>query len=44
MGKISEKAKRIIVEGDASVILPLMAGALFARLGKKGQAINRRQG
>lgn len=34
-GKISEKAKRIMVEGDASVILPLMAGALFSRLNKK---------
>ena len=34
-GKISEKARRIMVEGDASVILPLMAGALFARLNKK---------
>ena len=34
-GKISEKAKRIMVEGDASVILPLMTGALFSRLNKK---------
>lgn len=34
-GKISEKAKRIMIEGDASVILPVMAGALFNRLGKK---------
>ncbi len=34
-GKISEKAKRIMVEGDASVILPVMAGALFSRLNKK---------
>ncbi len=34
-GKISEKAKRVMVEGDASVILPVMAGALLARLGKK---------
>ncbi len=34
-GKISEKAKRIMVEGDASVILPVMAGALLARLDKK---------
>jgi deoxyhypusine synthase len=31
-GKISEKARRIMVEGDASVILPVMAGSLFARL------------
>ncbi len=34
-GKISEKAKRIMVEGDASVILPVMAGALFSRINKK---------
>jgi deoxyhypusine synthase len=34
-GKISEKSRRIMVEGDASVILPLMAGALFPRLNKK---------
>jgi deoxyhypusine synthase len=34
-GKISEKARRIMVEGDASVILPVMAGSLFSRLGKK---------
>jgi deoxyhypusine synthase len=34
-GKINEKAKHIMVEGDATVILPLMAGALFTRLKKK---------
>lgn len=34
-GKISEKARRIMVEGDASVILPVMAGSLFSRLGEK---------
>ena len=34
-GKISEKARRIMVEGDASVILPVMAGSLFSRLSKK---------
>ncbi len=34
-GKISEKARRIMVEGDASVILPVMAGSLFARLDKR---------
>lgn len=33
-GKISEKAKRIMVEGDASVILPVIASALFSRLNK----------
>ncbi len=34
-GKISEKARRIMVEGDASVILPLMTGSLLERLEKK---------
>ncbi|MFB3889378.1 MAG: deoxyhypusine synthase [Candidatus Bathyarchaeia archaeon] len=34
-GKISEKARRIMVEGDASVILPIMAGALIERLSIK---------
>jgi deoxyhypusine synthase len=34
-GKISEKARRIMVEGDASVILPVMASSLFTRLNKK---------
>jgi deoxyhypusine synthase len=33
-GKISEKAKRVMVEGDASLLLPLMTSALLARLGK----------
>jgi deoxyhypusine synthase len=33
-GKISEKAKRIMVEGDASVILPVMTSSLFSRLKK----------
>jgi deoxyhypusine synthase len=33
-GKISEKAKRVMVEGDASLILPLMTSALLNRLGK----------
>ena len=32
-GKISEKAKRVMVEGDASFILPVMMGALLTRLG-----------
>jgi deoxyhypusine synthase len=31
-GKISQKAKRIMIEGDASQILPLMISALLARL------------
>ena len=33
-GKISEKAKRIMIEGDASVILPVMTSALLTRLSK----------
>jgi len=33
-GKISEKARRVMVEGDASLILPLMTSALLDRLGK----------
>jgi len=33
-GKISRKAKHVMVEGDASVILPIMISALIARLGK----------
>lgn len=32
-GKISEKAKRVMIEGDASLILPMMVGALVTRLG-----------
>jgi deoxyhypusine synthase len=38
-GKISEKARRIMVEGDASVILPVMAGALLTRLSKKKEKV-----
>ncbi len=34
-GKISEKAKRIMIEGDATVVLPIMTSALITRLGKK---------
>jgi deoxyhypusine synthase len=30
-GKISAKAKRVMIEGDASVILPIMVGALINR-------------
>ena len=33
-GKISEKAKRIMIEGDATVIMPIMASSLLERLGK----------
>jgi deoxyhypusine synthase len=33
-GKISDKAKRVIVEGDASLILPLMLSAIVDRLEK----------
>ncbi len=31
-GKISQKAKRVMVEGDASMILPIIFAALFSRL------------
>jgi deoxyhypusine synthase len=31
-GKINEKAKRIIIEGDASLLLPIMVSSLIARL------------
>jgi deoxyhypusine synthase len=33
-GKINEKADRIMVEGDASLILPLMVASLLARVAK----------
>jgi deoxyhypusine synthase len=33
-GKINEKAKRVMIEGDASLILPLMTSALLSRLKK----------
>jgi deoxyhypusine synthase len=33
-GKISEKAKRIMIEGDATVIMPIMTSALLTRLKK----------
>jgi deoxyhypusine synthase len=33
-GKISEKARKTMIEGDASVILPLMVSALITRIGK----------
>ncbi|MCJ7560501.1 deoxyhypusine synthase [Candidatus Bathyarchaeota archaeon] len=33
-GKISKKAKRVMIEGDASLILPVMVSALVTRLGK----------
>ncbi|HVP26837.1 MAG TPA: deoxyhypusine synthase family protein, partial [Candidatus Bathyarchaeia archaeon] len=33
-GKINQKAKRIMIEGDASVILPLMVGSLIERMKK----------
>jgi deoxyhypusine synthase len=31
-GKINEKAKRIMIEGDASLILPIMVSSLISRL------------
>ncbi len=33
-GKISERAKRVMIEGDATVVLPVMVAALFSRLSK----------
>ncbi|MGA3191317.1 MAG: deoxyhypusine synthase [Candidatus Bathyarchaeia archaeon] len=33
-GKISEKARKAMIEGDASLILPLMVSALITRIGK----------
>lgn len=33
-GKISKKAKRVMLEGDASLILPIMMSSLVDRLGK----------
>ena len=33
-GKINEKAKRIMIEGDATKVLPIMASALIDRLNK----------
>jgi deoxyhypusine synthase len=34
-GKISEKAKRIMIEGDATVIMPIMTSSLLTRLDNK---------
>ena len=34
-GKISEKAKRIMIEGDATMVMPIMTSALITRLAKK---------
>jgi deoxyhypusine synthase len=34
-GKINEKAKRIMIEGDATLIMPIMTSSLFTRLKKK---------
>ena len=34
-GKIKEKAENITIEGDATILLPLMVSALLERLGKK---------
>ncbi len=34
-GKISEKAKRVMIEGDASVILPIMVTSLITRLNRQ---------
>jgi deoxyhypusine synthase len=37
-GKINEKAKRIMIEGDATVVMPIMTSALLDRLSKKKNA------
>ena len=34
-GKISEKAERIMIEGDATLVMPIMMAALTTRLSKK---------
>lgn len=34
-GKISDKAKRIMIEGDATVIMPIMISSLIERMNKK---------
>jgi len=36
-GKISAKAKRIMIEGDASLVLPMMVSSLITRLGKNSE-------
>jgi deoxyhypusine synthase len=37
-GKISEKARRIMVEGDATILMPIMVSALIDRLNKKQES------
>jgi deoxyhypusine synthase len=37
-GKINEKAKRIMIEGDASLILPIMVSSLITRLESSGKS------
>ena len=34
-GKINEKAKRIMIEGDATVVMPIMTSALLERMEKR---------
>jgi len=34
-GKISEKAKRVMIEGDATMVMPIMTSSLITRLSKK---------
>jgi len=34
-GKINEKADRVMIEGDASLILPIMTSSLLTRLGRR---------
>jgi deoxyhypusine synthase len=34
-GKISEKAKRTMIEGDATIIMPIMMSSLLEQMNKK---------
>ncbi|XHH08217.1 MAG: deoxyhypusine synthase [Candidatus Bathyarchaeia archaeon] len=36
-GKISEKAERVMIEGDATMVMPIMMSSLVSRLNKKDQ-------
>jgi deoxyhypusine synthase len=38
-GKISEKAKRIMIEGDATMVMPIMVSSLVTRLEKKKEKV-----
>jgi deoxyhypusine synthase len=38
-GKLKEKAKYVTIEGDATVLLPLMAASLINRIGDKNKSV-----